>query len=105
MGQRIFKIVEVLAVLDLDRHLARQARQLIRARIRHYDDRQLAFSSRHAAVVLENESSFAAVQFARHCLDRDVTRRALNPRARGQHLALARAFKISLPPLVDCHSS
>ena len=64
--ERIIEFVEVLSVGDLNRHLARDTRQLIRARVRHHDDAHFSGTTRHRPTMLEHKRPAATVQSSRH---------------------------------------
>src|SRR6185295_4331008 len=93
----------MLAVRDIDHHLAREARQLAGAGVWRHGDRQARRAARHDAGVVKDEGAGAAVQGAADALDRHVDARALNARHAVQHLALAGAFELAIELLVDGH--
>src|SRR5262249_58135086 len=95
----------MLAVGDLDRHFARETRQLLGSRVRHNSDSQLWFAARHRGAVLKREGAVESMQLSADALDRDITGRSINGRACGQHLAIADGFEIAVKLLVNCHSA
>src|SRR5438128_8916402 len=54
LRQRVLEVVEVLLVLNLDRHLPRQAGQFAGAGARDHGDAQLLFATVESAAVLQD---------------------------------------------------
>lgn len=100
-GKRVPELVEVLPVDDVDRHFAGEPNELIGAGIGHDSDNELRGTARHGATVLQCEGAAVRMQRSDDPLHRDVTGRAVDVRAGGQHLALAGRFEIALELLVD----
>src|SRR5437762_1533637 len=93
----------MLSVHDLDGHRTRYTRKLTGTRIRHYGNRQLRCSARHDPIVLEYEGAAATMQRPTDTLDRDISGRALDASAGGQHLAPTGRFEIAVKLFVDRH--
>src|SRR5689334_7673891 len=72
-GERVLEVIRMLAVGDLDRHLAGQPLQLTGARVGHHRDTQLRFAARHGATVLEHKAALTAMQRAADPLNGDIT--------------------------------
>src|SRR5947209_455205 len=70
----ILEVVRMLAVGDLDRHLARETFQLTGAGVRHDGDTQSRDTAGHGPAVLEDEAAAATMQRPGDPLDRDVAR-------------------------------
>src|ERR1700680_1677769 len=95
-GKRVLELIRMLSVGDLDRHLACQTHQLTGAGVRHHSDRKLRCAPGHCAAVLQHEGAAAALERSAHPLDRNITGRAFDFRASGQHHALAGPLEIAV---------
>ena len=91
----------MLAVVDLDVHLANEPNKLAGPGIGHDRDTQLRRTARHGAGMLQCEGADVTMQRSGDPLHCDVTGRAFDIRADGQHLALAGRFKIAVKLFVD----
>src|SRR5262249_30524610 len=100
---RVVERVAVLSVDDGDGHAAGDPGEGAGPRVRDDGDADRALAARHGADVLEDEAAGAAVERADDALDRDVPRRALHVRARGEHLHVARRVEIAPELLRDAH--
>src|SRR5215217_1492325 len=104
--KRVFKLVRMLTFGDDDVHLSTQSSELIRTGIGNHSDREIAYTARHDAVVLQIKSAATSIQRPRHLFNRDVTCGILNAvAARHQHLPLACTNEIALKLFVDRHST
>src|SRR6267378_4345455 len=85
-GEGVVEVVGMLAIGDVNGHLAGEADQLARARIRYDGDGLLRCAPRQSAAVLEHEAADATLERSSDPLDGDVAGRAFDVRSGGQHL-------------------
>src|SRR4029078_2066923 len=84
-GNRVDEIVEMPAIDDVDAERAREARQLVGARIRYDGDAERRLTAIHHARVLQQETAPAPAELAGDVIDGDVTRRTARVRTGRQH--------------------
>src|ERR1700726_687955 len=105
VGEGVLEIVGMLAGVDDDRHFAGDAHELAGAGVRDYGDGLLRDATRECGVVLEDEAAGETVERARDAFDGDVTGRAFDVRAGGEHLAFGGGFEVALELFVDGHAA
>src|SRR5581483_3521062 len=102
---RVFKIVVVLSALDLDRQLPSYSVQIFSSRIWNNRNCEIALARGHRRGVLKDERSLATLDCAAEFFHRDVTGGTGFEITARQHLAPAGTDHLTLPLLIDRHSS
>jgi len=99
----VIELVGVFAIIDLDRHCAGDANQLIGSRVWHHADLQLWGVTRHDAGMVQREASLAALQGPGDTLDSYINARAFHGGGGGEHFTPGGRFQIAVILLVDGH--
>lgn len=100
-GKRVFEIVGVLAVSDIDCHLSRDSCQLASPGIWDHGDDEVGRVLRHGSSVLDYEAAASAMESSGDLFDGDVSSGAFDGSACGEHLAFAGGFEVAVILFVE----
>jgi len=109
LGQRVFEVVGVLSVGDVDVQLASEADELATSGIRDDGDAEFRRATSERADVLKGESAGAraggSMKRSGDAFDGDIAGRTFDVGGGREHLAFAGAFEIAVESFLDSHAT